>query len=165
MEFTCPHCNGETISHGFYQRKLLIEEEKWELSIYRVKCKACGKTHAILPDFISPRKHYSACDIEIAIADMENGIAVLEVETEASPSTVSRWWNSFRINSVQALGALKSIMFRLFDKIREELISSNLSRLKDLEDMLKEFPEIRSSNFIIGEANIWLSNNMTGIYI
>lgn len=165
MEFTCPHCDGSTISHGFYERKVKLQEETYKLSIYRVKCNGCGKTHAILPDFISPRKHYSSCDIELAISEVEDGTAVFEVETEASPSTVRRWWNSFRIKSVQALGALKSIMYRLYGKVKGEIALPNLSRLKRLENILEDFPEIHSSNLIIGEANIWLSNNMAGIYI
>lgn len=165
MEFTCPHCGGKTVSHGFYDRKVKIEDTTSELNIFRVKCNDCRRTHAILPDFICPRKHYSACDIELAVSEIEEGIAILAVETEASPSTVRRWWNSFRLNSVQALGALKSIMYRLFEKVRGELIFSNLSRLKCLEKILDEFPRIHSSNLIIGEANIWISNNMVGIYI
>jgi len=106
IQVTCPHCSGNTISHGFYERKVKVEGTVSQLSIYKIKCNGCGRTHAILPNFISPRKHYSACYIELAISDIENGIAVLKVETEAIHSTLRRWWNSFRINSVQALGAL-----------------------------------------------------------
>ncbi|WP_427916552.1 DUF6431 domain-containing protein [Thermincola ferriacetica] len=28
-------------------------------SIYRVKCQLCGRTNAVIPDFIRPYKHYS----------------------------------------------------------------------------------------------------------
>jgi len=45
---------GNLIHHGYYKRSLKLEIAVLILKILRLKCKACGKTHAILPEFIVP---------------------------------------------------------------------------------------------------------------
>lgn len=40
--------------HGYYQRSLKIRGEVIVLSVLRIKCIHCGKTHVILPSFIVP---------------------------------------------------------------------------------------------------------------
>lgn len=51
----CPECNHYAlIRHGFYNRHILTDEEDIVLRVVRVKCKHCGKTHAILPSTLVP---------------------------------------------------------------------------------------------------------------
>ena len=71
IELRCPCCGGETISHGSYERHIHIADTVEYIPIQRVKCNGCNKTHAVIPDFISPRKHYSACDIEIIVNELK----------------------------------------------------------------------------------------------
>ena len=56
----CPKCEatGEMIRWGRYQRAVKTGKEKYTLQIQRVKCQRCGATHALLPDFVHPYRHY-----------------------------------------------------------------------------------------------------------
>lgn len=45
---------GCLIKHGFYTRSIKTSEGIISLSILRVRCKHCGKTHAIFPEIIVP---------------------------------------------------------------------------------------------------------------
>ncbi len=61
--FECPNCKSHEFNYyGSYKRFLivLIGEEETELcvKIKRIRCKGCGKTHAVIPDFIIPYKVY-----------------------------------------------------------------------------------------------------------
>jgi len=42
------------VRHGYYHRKLKTRQGTLDLRILRVKCKACGRTHAILPELVVP---------------------------------------------------------------------------------------------------------------
>lgn len=46
--------SGSLIKHGYYKRSLKTSLGKISLSILRMKCKHCGKTHAIFLSFIVP---------------------------------------------------------------------------------------------------------------
>lgn len=51
----CPLCKDRLIKHGFYQRNILTVNRYYPVYIRRYKCKHCGKTVSILPDFLIPR--------------------------------------------------------------------------------------------------------------
>ena len=53
LECTCRQ-KGNLIKHGYYKRSIKFNGELIPLRILRVRCKSCGKTHAILPDWIVP---------------------------------------------------------------------------------------------------------------
>lgn len=148
-----------------YNRHVHIGDSVEWIKIYRFECMSCNRTHAILPDFICPRKHYSACDIEFVLKDVEDNIPAEDIETTASISTVKRWIKEFGEKVKEAAGSLKSLLYTIVSKTISEIVLSNLTPFKLLERLLKEFPEIDNSNFVIGEANIWLLNNTAGIYI
>jgi len=54
-KLTCP-CGqtGQLIKHGKYTRSIKTPEGLIPLEINRLKCTACLKTHALLPEFIVP---------------------------------------------------------------------------------------------------------------
>lgn len=58
----CPHgdCRaaGRLIRWGRYQRYGQTGEERYRLEIQRVRCQACGRTQALLPDFLHPHRWY-----------------------------------------------------------------------------------------------------------
>ncbi len=161
----CPVCGGTVAFHDSYDRHVHIGDIVEWIIIHRVKCQTCPRTHAVIPDFIKPYKHYSACDIELALRDMEDGITAEKVETAASISALKRWMAEFREKGSQAVGALKSVLYRLFEKTVNELMFTSLSIFCTLEKILAEFPEIESSNLAIGEANLWLTNHMAGEFL
>lgn len=45
---------GLLIKHGYYSRSIKLPEGLIKLSILRVRCQSCKKTHAILPCYIVP---------------------------------------------------------------------------------------------------------------
>ncbi len=53
LECTCRQ-KGNLIKHGYYERSIIFNSQLTSLKILRVKCKSCGKTHAILPECIVP---------------------------------------------------------------------------------------------------------------
>lgn len=68
---TCPHCGhtGMTV-HGYYERNVKYSCVLFTLLVARVKCKFCGKTHAILPDTLIPYSSIPIDDtVEIITAD------------------------------------------------------------------------------------------------
>lgn len=55
---TCGHSGCLTI-HGCYTRSLKADDSEITLSICRVKCSHCGKTHALLPSQLVPYSRVS----------------------------------------------------------------------------------------------------------
>ncbi len=53
LRCNCGHA-GCFVRHGYYRRKLKTRAGTIILSILRVKCKECGRTHAILPEIVVP---------------------------------------------------------------------------------------------------------------
>ena len=58
----CPHpdcqAHGSLIRWGTYLRWALSGEVDYRLRIHRVRCKGCGRTHSLLPDFLHPHRHF-----------------------------------------------------------------------------------------------------------
>jgi len=165
LDLMCPECGGKASFHDSYERHIHIGEEIEWITLFRVICRKCGKTHAIIPDFIRPYKHYSACDTEMVLRDQEDGIPLEKIETSASISTLRRWVAEFRHRGRQAAGALRSILYRHYGRLINELEAANTKVFNMIERMLELLPELESSHLAIGEANMWLTNHMTGVFV
>ena len=50
---SCGHASF-LVRHGYYNRRLKTRQSTIVLRILRVKCRECGRTHAILPELIVP---------------------------------------------------------------------------------------------------------------
>ncbi|MGJ7046236.1 DUF6431 domain-containing protein [Thermoanaerobacterium thermosulfurigenes] len=52
----CPNCNynGKLYRHGYYCRGVFIDNDCVDITIARVICPVCHKTHALIPDFLVP---------------------------------------------------------------------------------------------------------------
>lgn len=75
MKCTCGHAGSLTI-HGYYTRSLKSEDTAISLSICRVKCSQCGKTHALLPSCIVPYSQVSLEDQVSIISAYEQAQSV-----------------------------------------------------------------------------------------
>jgi hypothetical protein len=137
-----------------------IDEKIEWIVIQRVICTGCGKTHAVLPDFIKPYKHYCAAGIEFMLRDIENGVATEHANTVASTSTVKQWIKEFKNRGFQAVGALRALLHNVFDETINEIKLTGLKIFGALEHILDAFPAIESNSLAIGDANIWLTNHM-----
>ena len=69
IAYSCPTCScpGALVKHGYYKRTVIINGIKQRVTILRVKCKSCGKTHALLPSFIIPYLQTSLRDAMLII--------------------------------------------------------------------------------------------------
>jgi len=64
--------SGCLIGHGYYERSIKTPKGIFRLSIQRVKCKHCGKTHALFPYIIVPYSQISLEDYLSIIAAYTN---------------------------------------------------------------------------------------------
>jgi hypothetical protein len=67
-ELLCPICHNKTIKSGIRRRKYIdIDSIQQQISLPRVWCPKCNRTHNVLPDFLIPYKRHCAETIEICI--------------------------------------------------------------------------------------------------
>ena len=109
----CPHpacrATDSLIRWGTYQRWACTEGEQHRICIQRIRCKACGRTHSLLPDFLHPYRHYVLCLLQNVIylylitgQSLEH---VLQQMSESGParSTVREWIRSFSYGAGELL--------------------------------------------------------------
>ena len=129
---TCPHpdcqASGCLIRWGSYERSARTGDVAYRILIQRVRCKVCGRTHSLLPDFLHPYRHYVIRLLQhvvslYLIAGLGVGRLMKQLPgLNPARSTVREWVASFAYGA----GAL------LFD-----LLSRQLLRL----DPLAELPD------------------------
>lgn len=71
LQCTCGYSGCLTI-HGCYTRSLKVDDSKITLSICRVKCSHCGKTHALLPSQLVPYSQVSLQEQVAILSAYEN---------------------------------------------------------------------------------------------
>ena len=85
LECTCKRHN--MVVHGYYSRNIKTHNGNVELVILRVRCKECGKTHAVLISFIVPYQSIEMSvqieiitdkDIEIIVNKIPDDLLTLE---------------------------------------------------------------------------------------
>lgn len=77
---SCKH-SGCLHIHGYYKRKVKTHFGSFMLSVCRLKCSACGKTHALLPSSIVPYSQITlvcCCWIISSFQNSENINSVCE---------------------------------------------------------------------------------------
>lgn len=79
---TCPNCNhtGNFVHHGSYKRYIQVNiEDIIKIIVFRVKCKFCGKTHALMPVAVIPFSKFSIADIISALKRFQNNAKVSQI--------------------------------------------------------------------------------------
>ena len=115
----CPHpeCRAadSLIRWGTYQRWACTADGDYRIRVQRVRCKVCGRTHSLLPDFVHSHRLYGAHLLQLAvslclIAGLGWGRLMKTLETERrSPdsgparSTVREWVGSFAYGAGELL--------------------------------------------------------------
>lgn len=140
LSCSCGHSGCLTI-HGYYTRKLKQGLDSIFLSVCRVKCSACGKTHALLPSFIVP---YS----QISLPDQAQ--IILASEIAASVSAVMERTPSIDENNVS------SILRRYRQYWKQRLLSEGISILplpalvlRCFEAFHKQFLQIKCTSNLL----------------
>lgn len=93
----CPRCQRPYQHYGTYIR--LTPSRFGPISIQRVYCPSCGKSHALLPCFIIPYARVLDVVREAAIVGIsfdEYTIEELAELMNVDPTSVARWWRIFR---------------------------------------------------------------------
>ena len=109
----CPHPECQSISclirWGTYERWACTEGEDYRIRIQRIRCKVCGHTHSLLPDFLHPYRHYVLCLLQNTIhLYLIVGLGLgrlLQQMPEQGParSTVREWIRSFAYGAGELL--------------------------------------------------------------
>ena len=83
---------GHFIKHGYYNRSVKTSDGYIPLSILRVHCKHCGRTHAILPSFLVPySRHLLSDHIKIARSNhrLESYQHIMDDNPYIEPSNIT----------------------------------------------------------------------------
>jgi hypothetical protein len=109
----CPHpecqAEGTLIRWGTYARWACTEEGDYRLRIQRVRCKVCGRTHSLLPDFLHPHRHYVLSLLQQAVSlYLIGGLGFGRLLTQLpepgpAPSTVREWISAFAYGAGELL--------------------------------------------------------------
>ena len=116
LECNCCHWKGSCIRHGYYERSYLLTAgdlvgEGTKIRILRVKCKHCGRTHAILPEEIAPYLPFSTVFIFPVLRlyyEKKESIESICSRFQIAIPQLYRWKNRFEKQKDQFLGALES---------------------------------------------------------
>lgn len=108
--------------HGHYVRYLKFPEGKVALTISRLICVHCRRTHAILPSFIVPYSQHSIADQVVIIRFGENGMTPFEIVQklenpvidEANAASIISRFNRFWQQRLLSRGAS---VFELLEKL------------------------------------------------
>jgi transposase-like protein len=108
----CPVCTGDCHWHGQYQRKVRENYEIHTITIRRVLCVTCRKTHALLPDFLRPRSRYSQKVREEALTKYTKQKVPAEAVTcdGQAIKTTLRWIRRFKEDVQEAIMTLTSLL-------------------------------------------------------
>lgn len=115
----CSSCGNQDslIGHGYYPRKLKDGQGARRVWIKRWKCKECGKTMSVLPDFLLSFRHYGVGVIESVLeARYETKLSWARVKGKCSPMelpslrTMQRWCRAFGGEASRWLGAVQEAL-------------------------------------------------------
>jgi hypothetical protein len=158
----CELCLRPMRLHSHYTRG--IKETGEIITVNIVWCSKCKKWHALLPDFLLQRKHYSGNEIESVIIDSATE-TVDQIETEASASTVRRWIKQIDERIKRAVSILKYLFMCAGQAVSEVAIDTG-SCYNELEQVLEMAPSNEKyCGNTLGLANIWLGTNDIKAYI
>ncbi|MDD4809527.1 DUF6431 domain-containing protein [Methanobrevibacter sp. UBA417] len=140
----CPTCKakGRLEIHGYYPRHVvaLIDTNLVHeiLMILRLKCKSCGCTHAVLPDFIIPYCTYSYSLILECLNGYYSKVKIEELckRFKISPQLIYLWIKRFLDHKAQCI-----LLFKEKKESKVSLIEI-LKRILgyiNLSDFLKEY--------------------------
>jgi hypothetical protein len=120
----CPHPDCQAVDSlirwGTYHRWACTETEAYCVCIQRVRCRLCGRTHSLLPDFLHPYRHYVLKLLHrviwlYLIVGLGFGRLMNQLpETGPAPETVREWVRAFAYGAGHLLlAALTRFLLKL----------------------------------------------------
>jgi hypothetical protein len=117
----CPNCGSKDslTGHGNYPRKAKDAQQVYVVEIKRWKCKVCGQTMSVLPDFLLSFRHYVLWVIQRVLEGrFEQKLSWAELKAECGEngvpalSTIRRWCKSFGGEASRWLGVVQETLAR-----------------------------------------------------
>jgi transposase-like protein len=94
----CPVCAGELGSWGGYRRRVRVGRARFRLLVRRARCRACERTHALLPGFLLARRldvvDVIGCALEMAAGG--RGYRPIAAALGRKETTVRSWLRRLR---------------------------------------------------------------------
>jgi len=94
----CPACSGGLGAWGGYRRRVRVSRARFRLLVRRARCKACERTHALLPGFLLARRRdvvdVVGCALEMAAEGW--GYRPIAVALGLKDTTVRSWLRRLR---------------------------------------------------------------------
>lgn len=100
--FTCPVCSAVMGWWGWYRRDVRVDGDAVTIWVRRVRCTPCGRSHALLPQFVTWGRLDSVDVIGLAVAAMVAGVGARRVAAAArvGHTTARDWRRRFRDRAV-----------------------------------------------------------------
>jgi hypothetical protein len=155
----CPVCGGSFNVHSYYSRSVMDGSDCGKITIMRVICKGheCGKTQALLPQFLMPYKRYTVDVIENCMRHVESGGQIDTSEAAAESSTIRRWMIYLRNRLLIAMSILNSLVIENGTAIGSMAFCGKKG-LEGLSLLVRKYFSINNIESTIGNANIVLTS-------
>lgn len=165
QKWPCPICGEYLCNHGYYTRTAISEDGSDLISILRGRCRYCGKTHAILPDFVAPYRRYLMPVISQTIEEItEKEIPPEQVSGLQDICTVRRWHRRLSLLCNEAVGFLTSIAVKITGQMPTLIGNVSSSSWQSLKIALFNLPSILSTS-VLGAVNIWLTRDTVDLWL
>jgi transposase-like protein len=94
----CPACAGELGSWGGYRRRVRVSRAVFGLLVRRARCRACERTHALLPGFLLGHRRdvVDAIGCALGMAAEGRGYRPIAAALGLPASTVRGWLRRLR---------------------------------------------------------------------
>jgi hypothetical protein len=153
----CPHpecrVGGCLIRWGTYVRWACTAGKDYCIRIQRIRCKVCGRTHSLLPDFLHPYRHYVIRLLQdiihlYLIAGLSLGRLLRRVpETGPARSTVREWIRSFAYGAGELLLDLLTRQLVALDPLAALPDRAPPEHLKRISDSVQHHRLARAHRF------------------
>lgn len=145
----CPNCHShDLIRWGSYERNVIFfshDDTKIAsmiVKIQRVRCKGCGKTHALLPIGIIPYKQFSDEVIsKILLELIDNTLGNVSDKYQIDSSVINKWYCQYRKYHLSKVNTLVKIHNR--KKALKEFLVNYISKINYIINYKRCFMQIK----------------------
>jgi len=117
---SCPYCKqASMVRHGYYTRYINISGKHIDLNILRIRCKTCGKTHAVLPSFVVPYLHHSIEKLQTMIitGKVDENSTSIDYETKLIRKIKKLWMPILISFGLEIKSKLSELFFSASHKV------------------------------------------------
>ena len=140
----CPCCESdELIGYGSYERNVIVYNKYFKIKIKRVRCKNCGRTHALIPYFLIPYyQHEKTYIYRICIEKIlkEVGISNLAIRLKISRQILYQSMKRFLVHLRYLLTTIKSSIREALKYLINKALYDDLYERVNKMYFLKKIP-------------------------